>query len=80
MNGSVYPYELPDLIKRSEYCIADVMTLMKVYKLKLNDEKSGGYLSCKAITISRNIFHHLLYIDDISPEATDKDKYRRRHR
>ena len=38
MNGPVYPNELPDLIKRSEYCIADVMKLMKVYKLKLNDE------------------------------------------
>ena len=41
-----------------------------MYELKLNDKK--WRLSFRSITISRNIFHHLLYINDISPEATIK--------
>ena len=38
--GSVYPNEYPDLINRFVHCIAEVKAWMKVYKLKLNDEKT----------------------------------------
>ena len=71
--GSVYPNKLPDLINRFEQCIAEIKTLMKVNKLKLNDEKTEVIL-----LRNNNITKHLpspsLYIDDISLEAMDKVK------